>query len=69
MKNILTMKSRSFLYTKVLDILYFLSKSEIYDCFHKICCSSIYKDTLALNKIWKDMIVFIFIVETIEEEK
>ena len=69
MEIILTMKIlyESFLYTKVLGILHFLSRSERYNCFyqHKICYSSIHKDIVVLNKILKDMIVFIFIVETI----
>ena len=38
-------------------------------CQHKICYSFIHKNTITLNKIRKDMIVFIFIVKTIGEEK
>ena len=38
-------------------------------CQHKICYLSIHKNTIALNKIRKYIIVFIFIVETIEEEE
>ena len=54
-----------------LDILHFLSRSERNYCFnqHKICYSSIHKDIIALNKIRKDIIISIFIVETIEEEE
>ena len=36
---------------------------------YKICYSSIYKDTVALNKIRKDVIVSIFIVGTIDEDE
>ena len=47
----------------------FLSRSEKHDGFHqhKICYSSIHK--VALNKIRKDMIVFIFIIKTMEEDE
>ena len=49
----------------------FSLRSKRCDCFHrhKICYSSIHKDKVAINNIQKDVIIFIFIVETIEEDE